>query len=172
LYYIPLFPGEVLGEYVECQACMSTYKPTVLQYDPAQAARAFESAYQSGVRRVMVQMLQADGSFDAAEIQLVKGLHHRLVGQPLTEEQIQAEAKAILEDKRDMLAYLKELGGMLNDKGRAAIIKAAYLVAITDGTLQQAEIDLMNRMALALGLSGEQVKTAIAELRNSSPRTG
>ena len=39
LYFIPVIPLDVLGEYVECQTCMDTYKTAVLEID-AQALAA------------------------------------------------------------------------------------------------------------------------------------
>jgi len=38
LYFIPLFPTKTLGEYIECDACTSTYKETVLEYQPSREA--------------------------------------------------------------------------------------------------------------------------------------
>lgn len=32
LYFIPLFKTEKLGEYIECQTCLKTFKPEVLQF--------------------------------------------------------------------------------------------------------------------------------------------
>ena len=34
LYFMPIFPLEHLGEYVECLNCRGTYKTKVLEYDP------------------------------------------------------------------------------------------------------------------------------------------
>ena len=34
LYFIPLFPIDNLGEYVQCQTCKQMYKPEVLSYEP------------------------------------------------------------------------------------------------------------------------------------------
>ena len=34
LYFVPLFPIEDLGEYIECGSCKSTFKKNVLDHDP------------------------------------------------------------------------------------------------------------------------------------------
>jgi hypothetical protein len=34
LYFIPVFPMETLGDYVECQSCKQTFRSEVLEYKP------------------------------------------------------------------------------------------------------------------------------------------
>ena len=52
LYFIPLIKTHKLGEYIECQSCLKTFKPEVMQYS-RQFDRGFEtdaSQFQSPVR--------------------------------------------------------------------------------------------------------------------------
>lgn len=37
LYFVPLIPLDVVGEFVECQACRQTYQMAVLNFRPASA---------------------------------------------------------------------------------------------------------------------------------------
>src|SRR5205814_3225286 len=36
LYFIPLFPTNTLGEYIECQQCRGTFQPAILELSAAQ----------------------------------------------------------------------------------------------------------------------------------------
>ena len=42
LYFIPLIPLDLLGEFVECEGCKNTFKPGVLDYDPGPGREAFQ----------------------------------------------------------------------------------------------------------------------------------
>jgi tellurite resistance protein len=170
IYYIPLAAGELLGEYVECQACMNTYKPTVLDYDPAAAARQFQAAYSTGMKRVMVRMALADGEIDAAEVQLLRGVYLNVTGKPLEDAELDAEVASARAGPVDVAASVGELAGMLNDQGKAAVFKAAYLVAAANGRIERSEADQLYRLSAALGLSAEQQKRCVAEMNR--PRSG
>src|SRR5512138_1598119 len=69
LYFIPLIPLDLLGEYIECQSCTSTYKTTILDYNPEKAAAAEEAEFQKAMRRVLVLMMLADGVVEQSEIE-------------------------------------------------------------------------------------------------------
>lgn len=34
LYFIPLIPLNIVQEFIECQTCKQTYRPSVLEHDP------------------------------------------------------------------------------------------------------------------------------------------
>ena len=163
IYWIPLAPGEVLGEYVECQACMNTYKPGVLDYDPEASQRAFEASYQSGIKRVMVRMMLADGSIDPAELQLLRGVFMKMTGRALEQAELDAEIQAAGNDRQDIAEALKPLAGVLNDRGKSAVFRAAYLVAAADGNMQRSEMELLVRVGNALGMSTPEIQAVFQE---------
>ena len=47
LYFIPLIPLDVIGEYVECQHCTDTYNPSVLDFDPVKSERSMDGELRS-----------------------------------------------------------------------------------------------------------------------------
>jgi tellurite resistance protein len=116
------------------------------------------------MKRVMVRMMASDGSIDPVEVQVVRGIFGRLAGRTLSDDELNAEIEAARRDPQDIGAALGGLAGTLNDKGKAAVVKAAYLVASADGRFEREEIELLNRVASALGMSAEQTKQAIREL--------
>jgi tellurite resistance protein len=149
---------------------MNTYRPAVLEYDPAAAARTFEAAYQGGIKRVMVRTMLADGSIDEEELQLIRGVFLNLAGRALEPSELEAEIAAARRDPVDVAASLRELAGMLNDRGKTAVYKAAYLVAAANGTIDRAETELLNRVSQALGLTTEQAQQAVRELNEPAAR--
>ena len=67
LFFIPLFPIQTLGEFVECQSCRQTYKPEVLNYKPPSPAErllfAVRKDLENGIPIHMVQQkLIANGT--------------------------------------------------------------------------------------------------------------
>ncbi len=76
LYFIPLFQTENLGEYIECQVCLQTYKPEVLNYEPPSAAErllvAVRRELESGMPLHMLQKkLEGLGINGEDSVQLV-----------------------------------------------------------------------------------------------------
>ncbi len=69
LYFIPLIPLDLLGEYIECQTCKNTYNDSVFEFKAqAEADRQnFESEYELAVRKSMAIMVLADGVVDDSE---------------------------------------------------------------------------------------------------------
>src|SRR5690242_11887298 len=72
LYFLPIIPLDLLGEYVECQECKDTYKPAVLTETPGAGKQAFEAEFHAAVKRVMVLMMMADGRVDEEEIETIR----------------------------------------------------------------------------------------------------
>src|SRR5205085_10628167 len=75
VFWIPLIPLTVAGEYVECAQCKGTYKLEVLEAATAIASGSGSqpvlpsiSEAQRSVRRVLAMMTLADGRIDEGEI--------------------------------------------------------------------------------------------------------
>ncbi len=163
LYFIPTIPREKLAEYVECQKCLGTFDVETITYDPEVEKQKFEASYLAGMKRVMVQMMLADGHIDASEKQLLRGVYKSLANGDLSDEAIDAEIKSITNTRGDLLAYLRQLGNMLNDTGKGRILRAAVMVATADGALHGNEHQLLGGMATALGMSQSQLGALLSE---------
>jgi tellurite resistance protein len=163
LYFIPIIPRETLADYVECQKCLGTFDVETITYDPEAEKQRFEASYLAGMKRVMVQMMLADGHIAASEKQLLRGVYKSLANRELSDEAIDAEVKSIAGARGDLLAYLRQLGSMLNDTGKERVLRAAVMVATADGTLHGNEHQLLGGMATALGMSQRQLGSLISE---------
>src|SRR5687768_3845712 len=67
LYFIPLIPLDLVGEYIECEQCRNTFNESVLSYDPEKEQRAFRAGFEVALSRVLIYMMLADGDIEDAE---------------------------------------------------------------------------------------------------------
>ncbi len=164
LYFIPLIPLDVLGEYIECSACAGTYQLEVLQLSAAGSDVEFEAEFHRAVRRVMVLMMIADGVIDDEEITTIREIYKRVASFDLSEERVRQEAEEARGAGLGVHDYLKSLVGSLNDSGKEMVVKAAYFVAAADGQVSEEERQLLNEVGKALELPSAQFKAVIEGL--------
>ena len=164
LYFIPLIPLDLLGEYIECEACEGTYNLDVLMLEAGSGAE-FEAEFHRAVRRVMVLMMLADGVIDEEEITVIREVYERLSDQPITEARVREEAASAEREGQGVHEYLKSLVGSLNDSGKEMVLKAAFFVAAADGVVTDEEQQLMNEVGKALEMSTAHFRGVLAELQ-------
>jgi len=166
LYFIPCIPLDVLGEYVECQDCTSTYKPDVLDYDPAASQAKIEAEMHIGMRRVMVGMMMADGVADPAEIATIRQIYAELSGEEISTAAVEEEIRSTT--GQTALSVAASLVGVLNASGKELVIRAAFQVANADGRFQDEERALLDAIGVALDMTPAHVKGVLAELQEAS----
>lgn len=164
LYFIPIIPLDVVGEYVECQQCRSTYRPEVLSYDPVEKAGTIEAEFHAVVKRVMVLMMLADGKIEEQEIETIRLIYGKLASRELSKEDVDREVAASRTDGRGLRQYLASAIGNLNDTGKEVVLKAAYFVAAADGNVSSEETNLLAELATALEMSPTHFKTVMEKL--------
>jgi uncharacterized tellurite resistance protein B-like protein len=167
LYFIPLIPLDALGEFVECQACRGTYRPELLQHDPESEAEHLESEYHRAMRQVMLHMMLADGEIHDSEIDAISDIYQKLTGHALTPEDVRREAAAITEPSMDQPHYLIPFAGLLNDQGKELVVKAAFLVAASDGDLAEQEMAFLSAVGGCLQMSQPHLRGVVQELMQS-----
>jgi tellurite resistance protein len=163
LYWIPLIPLDLLGEFVECDDCRGTFKTEVKDFDYKKAIE-YEATFRKVVRRVMVLMMMADGVIDDKEVQTICKLYHRLTGGLVTESGVREEITAAELEGSSLTGYLREQLGSLNDKDKKAIIAAAYLVAMADGEYHAKEQALIRDVGDVLELRPAALNAIISDL--------
>jgi tellurite resistance protein len=164
LYWIPLIPLDVVGEYVECTRCQGTYKAEVLAYDPEKEQKAFEAEFHRAVRRVMVLMMMADGEIATDELTTIRRLYQQLTDRVLEDDDLQNEVKAVEQSGAGAQEALGEIAGTLNDSGKEMVIRAAFLVAASDGEFADEEKQLLSEIAGVLQLQEGQLGRIIDEM--------
>lgn len=163
LYFIPLIPTQVLGQYIECGSCRATYDLEVLKFDPAEERKQFEAKFQHAVRHVMLLMALADGKVDSSEIEAVKRIYQQLTSAELSDGVIDVEIRQLQAARQNVEAYTADVSAMLNDHGKEMVFKAACLVAAADGEFHFRESDLLKKIGQALGMSSAHVMGVMRE---------
>ncbi len=166
LYFIPLFPMKTMGEYVECQACRGTYHPDVLNYDPQAAREQMRTHFCETLKQVMVQVLLADERVHDAEIETVRNLFRKVSGQELGEDELRAEIRSAEASPDRTLEELNRMAAMLGDDSKETIIKAALLVASSDGEIDANERELIQHVAGAIQMSPAHMRGVLAEMHD------
>jgi tellurite resistance protein len=168
LYFIPVIPLDLLGEYVECGRCNGTYKPEILEL--ASSSADFDSEFQLAMRRVMALMALADDVIEDSEVEMMREIYSDLSGKELTEEQVRTEIDAARSDGKTVHDYVKGVVGMLNDSGKELVVKAAMMIAAADGEFQDEEKELISRIGKALEMTPAHLNGVIAELLSDSSK--
>ena len=157
LYFIPLIPLDVHGEYVECQKCRGTYDVKVLDFDPEGAAAEFEAEFHRALKRIMVLMMLADGVVDEEEVRTIRDVYQQVTGSELAEPQVHQEIQEAQSDGRGIEDFLGGLAGNLNDASKELVLKGAFLVAAADGEFQQEEQVLLASIGTSLEMTQSHV---------------
>lgn len=155
LYWIPLIPLDLIGEYVECQNCESTYNEKVLEFDPSAAQAEFEAEFHRAVRRVMVLMMLADGNIDDDEREVIRNIFSQLTDRQATDQELDGEIAFVQKTGVTAADTLGDMAGTLNDKGKHLVLRAAIHVAAADGHFAEEEKALLAEVAGILQVEGD-----------------
>jgi tellurite resistance protein len=150
LYFIPLIPINVAGEYVECGGCAGTFKKGVLELTSQR--QQFQAEFHQAVRDVALKMMVADGNIDDGEVDVVCGVVEKLTGRRPDAGEIRAQGELLAKDPRPVTALVASVKDSLNDKGKDLVLAAAVLVASADGTIADQERLLLLGIGEALGM--------------------
>jgi len=161
LFFIPMIPLDLAGEYIECGKCYGTYELDVLSYDPAAEAAKFEAAFQIAIRRTIVKMCLADGVVEPAEVAAIRDIYSKIAGVELSEDDVREEIAEAMTDPRTVQQYLKDGIGMFNVHAKELIVKAAFFVAAADGQIAESEHKLLHNIGAALQMTKAQYQSAI-----------
>ena len=178
LFFIPIFPIEDLGHYIECQNCNSTFKTNVLDYDPKKEEEHIKGMYFLGSLDIMISIAMADKILKDDEISTIIFFFKGITGgadeikitsgadetnnMPLKEFVLNRIDKF----KRDNLSSIdisKSLAPHLNEIGREKVLRAAIYVSKADGIIQEEEMKLLHKISDALLLPKTYANGIFAE---------
>ena len=94
VFFIPIVNLRLLGEYIECQNCVNTYKMEILDYDPEQEQKEIEAIYLEGIKKVMTTMMLADGKIEENEKSMMKDIYEKMADSILSNYDIDKEIKS------------------------------------------------------------------------------
>ena len=148
LFFIPIVPLNVLGEFVECSECHTRFKPSVLD-TPTSASIAVELA--TSMRAAVAAVVEAgDRASVAARSAAVVAMAD--VG---TQEYVDATLTWDLE-RHASVGYddrLRRVASSLEPVGREHLLTTLAGIAIADAEYSDGERQVLERAGAALGLS-------------------
>nr|WP_290666856.1 hypothetical protein [Ardenticatena sp.] len=161
LYFIPLIPLDMIGEYIECQTCRGTYKTRVLQYDPEQEVKQFRQEFNRALYHALLLTATVNGDIHPNQVETINVLSQRLFDEPISAQKIYHDAVNSPPNTRMLIESLSRLAPNLNDKGKDLIVKTTFLVALSDGEFNEAEMKVIAGIGLALRMSEYHVRAVL-----------
>lgn len=170
LYFIPVLPLGLVGEYVECSGCNNTFGVesayrTKVEYNVHQLEVRAE--YENGIRNIMILLMLGDGQIDKLEMRTIQDIYSNLTGEQYETTSLENDIREVQAQGQTVADYAKKLNGLLNGKGKSMVIEAAIKVAFADGSLDKKEEKLIYRLAKELDYSKSSIKQYIAESQTS-----
>lgn len=166
LFFIPLIPLKVLGEFVECASCGATYDPRVLDM-PTTAA--MEDQLTRALRHVVVAMLHADERVGPEErlaaVDVVSGFGLAGYGEA-----------ALIDDLEhlqvdDLEHELASVAGMLSPQGQESVVRACLRLAAADGRIDDREVETVIRAGRSMGMPPAHIRGILQEMSEPRPET-
>lgn len=151
-----------IGEYVECERCLSTFRPEVLAYDAGERTPRVRAEYQRALKRILALMVMVDGVVEAPEIETVRKVYRDVSGIELAFEEVEEEVHAASRTPTSAARYLARVAGYLNPYGKAQVLKGAVLVSRSDGVLHPQEVAIVRRLAGVLHVADVTVEELLA----------
>lgn len=162
LYFIPIIPLDLLGEYLECSTCQGTFNTEVRDYDPSKAQEQIQAVYMVAMKQAMICTLLADGVIDDEEVKAVQEIFEELSGIQVTEDDLREEIMGIQRQGEDALELLSTIGQELNDSGKEKVIVSVHRIAAADGHVDESEIEYIHQLGQAMGMSPAHVRGVLA----------
>ena len=153
LFFIPLIPLDRLGDYVECTTCQSTYYTTVLE---APTGATIQDVMTQAIRHVAVALTVADGHIDPAERRVAVDVVRQFASVEYGEADFETDLNHL--NPVALVDNLEELGGILNEHGKEAVLNAAMRIAASDGSVDASEIAIVEQIGEALTMTKAHVK--------------
>jgi tellurite resistance protein len=161
IFFISVLPLDELGEYLECQRCGGTFGTGALDHSPQ--GRPASAEFRPAVLGIMLLMMLEDGRIEESEKAMIQELNQRLVGRALSADSLQAHLDQVARSGRSAVDYAREVAPRLNELGKELVLKAAFSVAVADGTLHASERALLERIGRALCMSPSHIRGVLDE---------
>ena len=104
LYFIPIIPLDLLGEYIECQSCKNTFNDKVIDIKEELEAnnKAFEAEYERIVKKSMAIMVLADGKVDDSEVEAMASIYTVITGKEANRADMLEEMITVVNDPENI----------------------------------------------------------------------
>jgi uncharacterized tellurite resistance protein B-like protein len=162
LFFIPVIPLDVLGEFVECASCGRTYDPKVLTLPTA--AQMMDNLA-NAMRHAVVSIINADGIVDRAEKRVALEVMEEFSDTLYMESDLDRDLERL--KPHGLADEMTSVAGMLNESGKERLLEACLKIAAADGSIDDSELEEVTRAGAALGMSPAHIKGVIAHTQSA-----
>jgi uncharacterized tellurite resistance protein B-like protein len=163
LYFIPIIPLDLIGEYIECNYCHGMFRQEVLQYDPRADEQKVNRQVTTFLKRALMSVLVADGNPSPAPRQAALDGMRSVAGDAnLTLADLDAMVDAALKRTINAVGDLESIADSLDYAAREALIRACVTIAQADGTMSSAEEKQIRALAKAAQITEAHLAGIIA----------
>jgi hypothetical protein len=154
LFFIPLIPLAVIGEYIQCDTCKKTYKTAVL--DALTTAQVQDTLFRV-VRKSVTVLVRQVGSpgAEAAALAVLSSF----AGRAWTDDELAADVQHL--DTSDLSADLATLASVSNEHGKERILEACVRVAATGGVIDSQARMTLDHIAAGLLMTAAHARGVI-----------
>jgi hypothetical protein len=156
LFFIPVIPLQVLGEYVECDRCKRAFDVAILT-SPTNSALGDQLL--AAVREALVLVLGPQPSATArmGAIAMVS----EFAGRPWGEAELDHDLATL--DGTHLSARLLALATVLSEQGKERLVGGFATVAATGGVIEPAARSAIERIAAEIGMTSAHTRGVIDE---------
>ena len=156
LFFLPLIPLNVVGEFLECATCHSRYDEAILTV-PTTASMA--TMLDAAIRVTTAAMVQAGDPTDTA-LRAAAVTAVATAGVAYDDETLLADVGAV--DRSQISAYLEPLAPGLDVTGKERFVADLVRVAWAGGTLSADQRGVIDSAGRSLGLTPAHVAGIVA----------
>jgi uncharacterized tellurite resistance protein B-like protein/uncharacterized Zn finger protein (UPF0148 family) len=121
------------------------------------------SEKQKAIKKVLIMMILADGKVEDAEISMFHKVYKDVADSVVPD--IYKEIDEVRVENKAPRQYLKQVSAYLNEDGKKAIIKAAMMIAASDGDIDPSEVRMVENFGKALELRTLEVREIIDSIK-------
>ena len=121
------------------------------------------SEKQKAIKKVLIMMILADGKVEDAEISMFHKVYKDVADSVVPD--IYKEIEKVREENKVPRQYLKQVSAYLNEDGKKAIVRAAMMIAASDGEIDPSEVRMVENYGKALELRTLEVREIIDSIK-------
>jgi hypothetical protein len=163
LFFLPLIPLKVLGDFVECQTCKQGYDERILRLP---TSSALTEQLVAATREAAVRMLRVDDTPSGRTAAVVA--LSRVSDMAWSEEALAADVRSL--DVAPLPDRLRQLGSVMNEHGKEQFLASVATVAAGGGVLADASRQALGAIAADLGMTPAHARGVIDEALDPSNR--
>ncbi|MEN8149181.1 MAG: zinc ribbon domain-containing protein [Planctomycetota bacterium] len=163
LYFIPLIPLGLAGEYIHCTACGGDFEITVLNWSPEAEEQEANLAIASTLLGALACMVEVDPAHARERARAARETWESAMGTGLPAEAFESAIAEVRSGSFQLEPQVAEVSGALTDEGREMFLRSLLAVAASAGEVGDREFAIVTRSAEAMGVTPTHLKGILSE---------